>query len=82
MSSNKNELIFSPYFRLNGPPLKRISRAIMKNHSLISVKIGNNPFPPDQAYFVAFAITAKANDPLQYLDMENIWFTKEILQVV
>lgn len=69
------------FHRLTGPPLRRIRGAIVKCHSLLSAKIGNNPYPPDEAYFVATLLTAKSKDPFQFLDMENIVFTKEILPV-
>lgn len=67
--------------RLAGPPLRRIRGAIVKNHSLVATKIGNNPYALDEAFFMASLLISKAKDPFQYLDMENILFTKEVVQV-
>ncbi|CAH1156097.1 unnamed protein product [Phaedon cochleariae] len=69
--------------RLSGKPLRMIRAAILKNQSLITVRIGNNPYPPDEAFYVASVLTSKPKDhPLKYLDMENILFNKEIVPLL
>ncbi|XP_074035791.1 uncharacterized protein isoform X2 [Leptinotarsa decemlineata] len=68
--------------RLAEVPLRMVRAGILKNHSLISVRIGSNPYQPDQAHWMASVMIAKAKDPLKYLDMENIYFTKEIVPLL
>lgn len=54
----------------------------MKNDSLIEVKIGNNIFTPDEAYFLANTLIEKPKvSSLQLIDMENMCVNKNFLNV-
>ncbi|XP_023311057.1 leucine-rich repeat-containing protein 74A-like [Anoplophora glabripennis] len=68
--------------RLEGPSLKSVRLGIFQNRSLKSVKIGNNLYSPDDAYFLASVLPLKQQDPLTHLDMENMVFDKKVLPLL
>ncbi|KAF7281419.1 hypothetical protein GWI33_004799 [Rhynchophorus ferrugineus] len=63
--------------RLVGQSLRMIRGSILKNTSLKSVKIGNNIYPPEESHLLLTALAGKTKDPLNYLDMENMYINKE-----
>ncbi|KAG5887107.1 hypothetical protein JTB14_000740 [Gonioctena quinquepunctata] len=69
--------------RITGKPSRKLRTAISKNHSLVEVRVGSNPITPVDALFIAsvLALPEKANEPLEHLDMENIYFNKEVVPI-
>lgn len=56
--------------------------AILKSPSLQTVRLGNNLITPDEALALAKIFTAKPENPLREMDLENICCNKEIIPVI
>lgn len=41
------------------------------------VKIGSNIYGPEEAHFLLTMLAGKVKDPLEYLDMDNMYVTKQ-----
>nr|CAI5829747.1 unnamed protein product [Callosobruchus analis] len=67
--------------RLQHGPLKMLKNAVNKNHSLVTFRIGNNPYPPDEGLILLKMFATKDKDPLTFMDMENKYVLKEAVPV-
>ncbi|ENN73089.1 hypothetical protein HUJ04_004307 [Dendroctonus ponderosae] len=63
--------------RLEGQSLRITRTALNKNHSLRTVRIGSNIYGPEDAHFLLTMLAGKAKDPLEYLDMDNMYVNKQ-----
>lgn len=56
--------------------------AILNSPSLQTVRLGNNLITPDEALSLVKVFTAKPDNPLREMDLENICCNKEIIPVI
>ncbi|RZC39193.1 uncharacterized protein BDFB_009622 [Asbolus verrucosus] len=57
--------------RITQSALRILRNALVRNKSLNKIKLGNNIYTPDEAYFLA-SLLLKAKNNLTYLDMEDM----------
>ncbi|CAH1987122.1 unnamed protein product [Acanthoscelides obtectus] len=68
--------------RLSHGPLKMLVNAVNKNHSLVTLRIGNNPYPADEGLILLKMLASKGRDPLTFMDMENTYLPKSLYRRV